>query len=181
MSDERHAGGEQDGKGAFRRDRQELWRRLIEHASEAGPPEEWEGIGRRDFMKLVGASVALAGCSREPVGKLLPYTVRPVGVTPGVPDHFATAMAIDGRAVGLIVESHEGRPTKIEGNPAHPASLGAAGVFEQAAVLQLYDPSRAGALRMRGRDASWESFCAAFSQPRTDGGEGLRFLLPPDT
>src|SRR5919197_6710763 len=109
-------------------------------------------LARRSFLKLLGASIALAGldgCSRVPPTNILPYVDQPE-LTPGVPVYYATAMVLDGYATGLLVESHEGRPTKIEGNPDHPASLGAAGVFEQASVLQLYDPHRAKRVR-RGR------------------------------
>src|SRR5262249_51198117 len=77
------------------------------------------------------------------------------------------------------VRSNDGRPTKVEGNPAHPASLGAAGLYEQASVLGLYDPNRARAIRRRTDPATWDSFAALFSAPREDGGAGLRFLLEP--
>src|SRR5919198_3193181 len=126
---------------------------------------EQDEVSRRNFVKLLGASIALAGldgCTRVPGERILPYVDQPA-VTPGVPQHYATAMTIDGFATGLLVESHDGRPTKIEGNPEHPASLGAAGVFEQASVLQLYDPHRAKYVR-HGRDqSSWEAFVAAFT------------------
>jgi molybdopterin-containing oxidoreductase family iron-sulfur binding subunit len=101
------------------------------------PPDE-ASLGRREALKLLGASVMLAGaagCARAPRGKIVPYGIQPPEVTPGVAQHYATAMSLDGYATGLIVESHEGRPTKIEGNPDHPASLGATGVLEQASIL----------------------------------------------
>ena len=112
-------------------------------------------LTRRDFLKLLGASIALAGldgCTRIPAEKILPYVTQPPEVTPGVPLHYATSMVLDGYATGLVVESHEGRPTKVEGNPDHPASLGAAGILEQASVLQLYDPDRARAVRYGNAD-----------------------------
>ncbi|HEX6534812.1 MAG TPA: 4Fe-4S dicluster domain-containing protein [Gemmatimonadaceae bacterium] len=142
---------------------------------------------RRDFVKLLGASVALAGlgaCVREPDRKILPYVDTPPDVVPGVPLHYATVMTLDGYATGLLVESHTGRPTKVEGNPDHPASLGAAGVYEQASVLQLYDPHRARAVRAGRRRATWSAAASAFAPAalaRRVGarGAGLRLLLPP--
>src|ERR687885_245089 len=121
-----------------------------------------DALSRRGFVKLLGASIALAGldgCTRMPAADILPYVDQPE-LTPGVPRYYATAMVLDGFATGLLVESHEGRPTKVEGNPDHPASLGAVGVFEQASVLQLYDPHRAKRIRHRRepseqRTASW--------------------------
>ncbi|MBA2686273.1 MAG: 4Fe-4S dicluster domain-containing protein [Gemmatimonadaceae bacterium] len=144
-------------------------------------------IARRDFVKLLGASVALAGvnaCVREPDRKILPYVNAPPDIVPGVTQHYATAMTIDGFATGLIVASREGRPIKIEGNPDHPASLGTAGVFEQASVLQLYDPHRASAPKAGKRAVGWDSALAAID-PSAIGtrvgarGAGLRLLLEP--
>ncbi|HWV58242.1 MAG TPA: hypothetical protein VNZ57_12385, partial [Longimicrobiales bacterium] len=143
------------------------------------------GFDRRDFLRLLGASIALAGvggCLEPPREPILPYTVRPPEVTPGLASFYATTMTLDGFGTGLLVESREGRPTKIEGNPDHPASLGAAGIFEQASVLQLYDPDRVKGIRYRGRPATWQDFARAFG-PRpagtADRGEGLRILLEP--
>ena len=102
-------------------------------------------VARRTFLKLMGASLALAGvtaCTRQPAEKIVPYVRQPEEIVPGKPLFFATAMPLGGVATGLLVESHEGRPTKIEGNPLHPGSLGATDVFAQAAVLGLYDPDR---------------------------------------
>jgi MoCo/4Fe-4S cofactor protein with predicted Tat translocation signal len=105
------------------------------------PPRSPE---RRRFMQLMGASFALAGATgcRWDEDKLLPHTRRPEGLVPGVPRHFATVMDIGGYSTGLYVKSYDGRPIKIEGNPNHPDSRGAAGVFHQASVLELYDPDR---------------------------------------
>jgi hypothetical protein len=97
-------------------------------------------LTRRTFLKLLGASMALAGldgCTRIPAEKILPFVSQPPELTPGVALHYATSMVLDGYATGLVVESHEGRPTKIDGNADHPASLGAAGILEQASLLQL--------------------------------------------
>jgi Fe-S-cluster-containing dehydrogenase component len=98
-------------------------------------------------------------------------------VRPGVPSFYATAMVTAGVATGLLVESHEGRPTKVEGNPDHPASLGATGVVEQASVLGLYDPNRARAVRRGAIPDTWRAFARAFARPEGDRGRGLHLLL----
>jgi Fe-S-cluster-containing dehydrogenase component len=149
--------------------------------------DEAYDLTRRTFLKALGASVALAGldgCTRIPAEKILPYVVQPPDFTPGTPVHYATSMVLDGYATGLVVEAHEGRPTKIEGNPDHPASLGAAGLFEQASLLQLYDPHRARAVRNGRQASSWQAFAAAMApaalRPRVGAnGAGLALLLEP--
>ncbi|MBX3200922.1 MAG: 4Fe-4S dicluster domain-containing protein [Labilithrix sp.] len=141
-------------------------------------------IARRDFLARMGAALALAGlgaCTRAPRQEIVPYVVQPPEVTPGIPKHYATASTLDGYAVGLVVESHEGRPTKIEGNPEHPASLGAAGAFEQASILSLYDPQRARALTERGSIVSWSRVEEALTRGAWTSaeGKGLHLLLQP--
>jgi molybdopterin-containing oxidoreductase family iron-sulfur binding subunit len=122
---------------------------------------EWaDPISRRRFLTLMGASLALAGlassgCMRPPTGVIRPYVRQPENLVLGKPLYYATSMSLSGYAVGLLVESHEGRPTKIEGNPSHPASLGAAGPIQQAAVLGLYDPDRAQTVTYRAQPRSW--------------------------
>ncbi len=99
--------------------------------------------GRRKFLQLMGASLALAGlsaCTKQPPEPIVAYVRQPEEVIPGKPLFFATAVTLSGVATGVLVESHLGRPTKVEGNPDHPASLGAADAFAQASVLSLYDP-----------------------------------------
>jgi len=148
----------------------------------ADEPPKGGDIGRREWLKLLGASLALAGlsgCTPKRHEALIPYTYAPSGITPGLPRYYATSMVLDGFATGLVVESHEGRPTKIEGNPDHPASLGAAGVYEQASVLSLYDPHRARGMRRRAAPVSWQRFFETFAATRPDGGAGLAFLLEP--
>ncbi len=150
-------------------------------------PSEIEAITdpvqRRTFLKLMGASMALAGvtaCTRQPIEKIVPYVRQPEELIPGRPMFFATAMTVGGVATGLLVESHEGRPTKIEGNALHPGSLGAADVFSQAAILGLYDPDRATTLTDLGEIRPWSSFLgairAALAAQQPFSGAGLRIL-----
>jgi molybdopterin-containing oxidoreductase family iron-sulfur binding subunit len=145
---------------------------------------EWNnGIDRRRFLQLIGASLALAGltsCSRQPQEKIVPYVQKPLELTPGEPLYYATTFPEGGYGKGVIVRSYEARPTKIEGNPDHPASLGASDLFMQASVLGLYDPDRSQVVR-RGEDISnWTEFIR-FARERVaaheqDRGAGL-FLL----
>jgi molybdopterin-containing oxidoreductase family iron-sulfur binding subunit len=151
-----------------------------------GADEPPEGMSRRAFMKLMGASAALAGlaaCTRAPAEKILPYGRQMPELTPGIPLHYATSMVLGGYATGLLVESHEGRPTKVEGNPEHPASLGSAGVYEQASVLQLYDPFRAKQAREGRTPRRWDDIAKALGAlPGVQAGEsgaGVHFLLRP--
>jgi molybdopterin-containing oxidoreductase family iron-sulfur binding subunit len=140
-------------------------------------------LDRRRFMKFLGASLALAGltaCSRPPQDEIVPYVHSPVGQVDGLPRFFATTLVRDGYARGVLVESQMGRPTKVEGNPQHAASLGATDIFAQAAVLQLWDPDRSQTI-MNGVDvASRDDFAAALQQQverqRRTGGAGLRVL-----
>jgi len=149
------------------------------------PPDD--DLTRRTFLKALGASIALAGldgCTRIPAENILPFVTQPPEFTPGVPVHYATSMTLDGYATGLVVEAHEGRPTKIEGNPDHPASLGASGILEQASLLQLYDPNRAKHVRADKAASTWQAFVAAMSPDvlrRRVGsrGAGLALVLEP--
>ncbi|HEX6288776.1 MAG TPA: TAT-variant-translocated molybdopterin oxidoreductase [Herpetosiphonaceae bacterium] len=144
----------------------------------------WMGpISRRSFLKLMGASLALAGlsaCGPQPAEKIVPYVEAPEEIVPGKPLFYATALQLGGFARGVLVESHMGRPTKVEGNPRHPASLGATDVFAQASVLTLYDPDRSQAVSNVGRISGWDAFVAALTtqiqEQRAGGGAGLRIL-----
>ena len=167
------------------------WRSVAELAARPEPSRELgelppEEMSRRGILQLLGASAAMAtlgGCLKPPGEKILPYTNQPPEVTPGNALHYATCSLIDGRATGLLVTAHEGRPTKIEGNPQHPSSRGAAGVLEQAELLRLYDPQRLKVVQYTTQPRSWRDFLGATVARarvlRDRSGEGLRFLMEP--
>ncbi|HON66771.1 MAG TPA: TAT-variant-translocated molybdopterin oxidoreductase, partial [Phycisphaerae bacterium] len=155
------------------------------HAAELLSPS------RRQFLKIMGASFAFAGltgCRRWPEEKVAPFAYRPPGRVPGVPNQFATTWELGGSATGVLVTSFDGRPVKIEGNPLHPASLGAASAQAQASVLELYDPDRARFLLRRHEPAhrsaytvsTWDEFLETakplFAELRKNGGAGLAVL-----
>lgn len=148
-------------------------------------PEVDEGLdqlSRRGLFKWLGASSALAafaGCSSRPEREIRPYVRQPREVTPGVAQLFATALIEDGFATGVVVEAHEGRPTKIEGNPDHPASLGATRPADQAAVLSLFDPQRVRNISDRGAPAAWSDIEQFLESARHAGGAGLHVVLEP--
>jgi MoCo/4Fe-4S cofactor protein with predicted Tat translocation signal len=146
---------------------------------------EWnDPAGRRRFLKLMGASIALAGasaCTVQPTEKIIPYVRQPEEIIPGKPLFFATAASLSGVASPLLVESHMGRPTKVEGNPEHPVSLGATDLFSQASVLTLYDPDRSQTVTHLGDiSKGWPAFLAAFrlaiADQRATQGAGMRVL-----
>jgi MoCo/4Fe-4S cofactor protein with predicted Tat translocation signal len=150
---------------------------------------EWnDGASRRNFLKLMGASMALAGLSacvlKKPEEKIVPYVNPPEEVIPGRPLFFASTMPMAGYGKGVVVESHEGRPTKIEGNKDHPASLGTSDIFMQASILDLYDPDRSQTVRRanpQGSDdvSSWGEFADTLTlliKKHHGNGSGLRFL-----
>lgn len=142
-----------------------------------------QGFDRRNMLKVMAASLAMAGaaaCTKQPRELIVPYVRQPENVVPGLGLFYATAMPISGYARGVLVESHLNRPTKVEGNPDHPANLGATGIFEQASLLSLYDPDRSENVRNLGRTSTWGDFTAAFSSETqalgARRGEGLAIL-----
>ncbi|MEX2501726.1 MAG: TAT-variant-translocated molybdopterin oxidoreductase [Trueperaceae bacterium] len=151
-----------------------------EFPRQAAPLES--SLHRRDFLKLLGASLALAGlsaCARPeaPHDKIVPYVETPEQMVPGRPLFFATAISDGGYAEGLLAESHQGRPTKVEGNPDHPASQGATSAVSQATVLTLYDPERSQAISEGGAARGWDQLAAALS----DLGDGERVAVLTET
>jgi molybdopterin-containing oxidoreductase family iron-sulfur binding subunit len=146
-----------------------------------------DSLDRRSFLKFMGASLALAGLGgcvspapAPPDEKIVPYVNQPEEIIPGKPLFFATAMPLGGFGRGVLVESHMGRPTKIEGNPEHPASLGSSDVFMQASALEFYDPDRSHVLSNAGMISTWNRFFSALNAEletqRLTQGAGLRIL-----
>ena len=139
-------------------------------------------VSRRKFLTLMGASIAFAGLAscRRPVEKIIPYVNAPENVVPGVPKYYATTMPFGLSAYGLLVESHEGRPTKIEGNELHPSTLGKSNILTQAAILGLYDPDRSNSVTKDGVQKSWDDFISYWRDERKrfseNKGEGLTVL-----
>lgn len=151
--------------------------------------EVWlDPFGRRKFLKIMAASFAFAGLTAcklptetlIPNEKIRPYVRPPEEIVPGKPLYFATTIPFAGTATGVLVESHMGRPTKIEGNPDHPASLGSSDIFGQASILNLYDPDRAQTITYLRESKSWGAYLGAISEAlearRSTGGQGFRFL-----
>ena len=173
----------------------EYWRSLEELAGSPAFQEalhrefpkgasEWvDSVSRRGFLRVMGASMALAGmtgCVRLPLEPIVPYVRQPEEVIPGRPMFYATAMTLGGYASPLLVESHLGRPTKIEGNDRHPASLGGTDIFAQASILGMYDPDRSQSVMSMGDQRSWQSFLRALHGPlnaqKAVQGAGIRIL-----
>jgi MoCo/4Fe-4S cofactor protein with predicted Tat translocation signal len=145
---------------------------------------EWlDDFSRRGFLKTMGASLALAGltgCTRMPITEIVPYVRQPENVVPGRPMFYATAFTLGGYASPILVESHLFRPTKVEGNPQHPASLGGTDVYAQASLLDLYDPDRAQNVTYMGDVRSWNAFIESVRGPmsvqKSMAGGGVRIL-----
>ena len=188
---------EQDGGQKFWRNLEELadteeFREFVEREYPQHAEEWHDDVSRRAFLKLMGASLALAGlssCVYQPPEKIVPYVNQPEEIVPGKPLFFATAMPFPGGATPLLVRSNEGRPTKIEGNPDHPNNKNndpndrgssATDLFAQASILTLYDPDRLQTITYREEISTWTAFVAAITnaldQHKKDGGAGLRFL-----
>ena len=173
----------------------EFWRSLEELAGSAefqemmhcefpkGASEWLDSVSRRGFLKLMGASLAMAGmtaCTKQPLEPIVPYVRQPEEVVPGRPLFYATAFSLGGYATPVLVESHLYRPTKIEGNDKHPVSLGGTDVFAQASILGLYDPDRSQTNTYLGEVQTWGKFVEAIRGPlnsqKAVQGAGIRIL-----
>ncbi|HEU5090641.1 MAG TPA: TAT-variant-translocated molybdopterin oxidoreductase, partial [Roseiflexaceae bacterium] len=154
----------------------------LEREFPSGAAEMRDPRSRRNFLKLMGASLALAsltGCQfaiKPPQRKIVPYVRQPEQIIPGKPLFYATGFVNHGYALGVLAESHEGRPTKIEGNPDHPSSLGATDTFAQASLLTMYDPDRSTTVLKGGAASTWQEFVTGLSGALPQGGAGLRIL-----
>jgi MoCo/4Fe-4S cofactor protein with predicted Tat translocation signal len=173
----------------------EYWRSLEELARSAefqemmhrefpkGASEWLDAVSRRGFLKLMGASLAMAGmsaCTKQPLEPIVPYVKQPEEVIPGRPMFYATAFTLGGYASPILVESHLYRPTKIEGNEQHPASLGGTDIFAQASILGMYDPDRSQTIACLGDVRTWGGFLEALRGPlnaqKAVQGAGIRIL-----
>ncbi len=146
----------------------EEFQEMLHREFPKGASEWLDEFSRRGFLKTMGASLALAGltgCTKLPTVEIVPYVRQPENVIPGRPMFYATAFTLGGYASPLLVESHMFRPTKIEGNPQHPASLGGTDTFAQASLLDLYDPDRAQDITYLGDIRSWNAFTDAMRGP----------------
>src|SRR4051812_4458520 len=173
----------------------QYWRSLDELANHPGFDElmqrefprhasEWtDAVSRRGFLKLMSASLALAGlaaCTKQPEEGIVPYVEQPEDLIPGKPMYFASAQPTPFGANPLLVKSNEFRPTKVDGNPDHAYSQGASDAYAQASILDLYDPDRSQAVTYREQARAWSDFAGAMhdnaNSERAKQGEGLRFL-----
>jgi MoCo/4Fe-4S cofactor protein with predicted Tat translocation signal len=161
------------------------FREMMHREFPKGASEWLDSVSRRGFLQLMGASLAMAGmtgCTKLPIEEIVPYVRQPEQVIPGRPMFYATAFTLSGYGNPLLVESHLGRPTKIEGNSLHPASLGGTDIFAQASILGMYDPDRAQATTHLGDVDSWAAFVNDLKGPLTVqkafGGVGIRILTP---
>ena len=143
-------------------------------------------VTRRSFLKLMGASMALstlAGCQfaiKQPQEVIVPYVRQPEQVIPGRSLYYATSMTVQGFGIGLLAESHEGRPTKVEGNPDHGASLGGSDAWIQASILTMYDPDRSQQVLNAGKPSTWADAAAALAAAAKSAGSGIRILSEPN-
>ena len=161
----------------------EEFQEMLHREFPKGASEWLDSFSRRGFLQTMGASLALAGltgCTRMPVTEIVPYVKQPENVIPGKPKYYATAFTLGGYASPVLVESHMFRPTKIEGNPEHPASLGGTDIYAQASILDLYDPDRAQNITYMGDVRSWSAFMDAVKGPmnvqQSMAGSGVRIL-----
>ena len=156
---------------------------MAQHEFMPGATDPPSGASRRQFLQLLGASMAMAGLAacRRPVENILPYARRPEETIPGIPLFYATAMPFRGAVRPLLVKSHDGRPTKVEGNPQHPNAQGATGLFEQASILNLYDPDRSRTILQGGNPATWDDFVALCGQFANGAADKRVVVLSEET
>ncbi len=152
-----------------------------EFPRQAGAGEWVDAVSRRGFLKVMGASLALAGlagCTKQPDEPIYPYVKQPEDLILGKPMYFATAHPFPTGAIPVLIKSDAFRPIKVEGNPEHPMSKGKSDGFTQATLLDLYDPDRSQHVLSRGQNSSWGDFQQAFATAikKTNGGQGVYFL-----
>ena len=141
--------------------------------------QEEGNLSRRNFLSLVAASVALAsleGC-KKPVQKIIPYVEAHPGTISGIRKKYTTTMPFKNNVAGLVIENHDERPIKVFGNDNHPTSLGKSNVFNQASILDMYDPDRARGIKLDGKKVDWSEYVKYAESIYNSKGEGLAVLL----
>ncbi|RNC86025.1 MAG: 4Fe-4S dicluster domain-containing protein [Balneola sp.] len=154
------------------------YQNFVEREFPENATELKDGVSRKGFLRVMGASIALAGFAacRRPVQKILPYSQQPEDIVPGIPLFYATAMPFQGNLTGLVVENHQGRPTKVEGNDLHPASLGNTNSYHQASILEMYDPDRSRSPLRNGSKATTDEFISFASEHFSDTNKNILFI-----
>jgi len=152
------------------------FRAAIEQEFPGRASEFVDPVSRRDFLKLASVTMAIAGmtaCTKQPLEPIIPYVRQPEEIVLGKPLYFATAMPLGGVARPMLVKSHEGRPTKVEGNSQHPASLGGSDIFSQGSIYDLYDPDRSQTILNLGEVKTWGNFLSAI-RPKLQAQQALK-------
>jgi MoCo/4Fe-4S cofactor protein with predicted Tat translocation signal len=156
---------------------------LLEREFPPGASEWWDGLSRRNFLRMAAASLALAGvtaCTKQPTREIFPYVKQPEELVLGQPLYYASTMPLGGFGTGVLVKSREGHPIKVDGNPEHPASLGGSSVWLQTSILNLYDPDRSQTVTHNGDISSWDLFLSELNElvqeQQASHGAGLQFL-----
>jgi molybdopterin-containing oxidoreductase family iron-sulfur binding subunit len=154
------------------------YQKFVEREFPENATELNDGVSRKGFLRIMGASIALAGFAacRRPVQKILPYSKQPEDIVPGVPLFYATAMPFQGNLTGLVVENHEGRPTKVEGNDLHPGSWGNTNAYHQATMLEMYDPDRSQSPLRNGDKSSTNDFVVFAQEYFADRNKKVAFI-----
>lgn len=154
------------------------YKNFVEREFPENATELTDGVSRKGFLRVMGASIALAGFAacRRPVQKILPYSNQPEDIVPGIPLHYATAMPFQGSLTGLVIENHEGRPTKVEGNDLHPGSHGNTNAYHQATMLEMYDPDRSRSPINKGSKATTDDFISFANSYFADSSKKIAFI-----
>lgn len=154
------------------------YQKFVDREFPENASELTDGFSRRGFLGIMGSAVLLASCdfARRPVQKILPYSKQPEDIVPGIPLFYASAMPYQGSLTGLVVENHEGRPTKVEGNDLHPGSRGGTSIYNQASVLGMYDPDRSKKVLRKGTEATMDDFVAFAAEYFADTSKNIAFI-----
>lgn len=154
------------------------YKNFVEREFPENATELTDGVSRKGFLRVMGASIALAGFAacRRPVQKILPYSRQPEDIVPGIPLYYATSMPFQGSLTGLVVENHEGRPTKVEGNDLHPGSWGNTNAYHQATILEMYDPDRSRTPLRNGEKSTTNDFVVFAQEYFADRNKRVAFI-----